>query len=95
MARQSTQMHHFKDLTMSNAPTPDLDAKPSVKNGGAKDADMKITDKSLALCHAIEAAGASEALTKCSVLASELHAEMQRLTKLSDTMKRFVAENYP
>lgn len=56
---------------------------------------MKNTEKSLALCHAIEAAGASEALTKCSVLASELHAEMQRLAQLAERMKRFVAENYP
>lgn len=56
---------------------------------------MKNTEKSLALCHAIEAAGASEALTKCSVLASELYAETKRLAELSETMKRFVAENYP
>lgn len=56
---------------------------------------MKNTEKSLALCHAIEAAGASEALTKCSVLASEIHAEAVRLEKLSEKMKQFVAENYP
>jgi hypothetical protein len=37
---------------------------------------MKTSEKALALCHAIEAAGASEALTKCSVLASELHTEI-------------------
>lgn len=37
---------------------------------------MKTSDKALALCHAIEAAGASEALTKASVLASELHTEI-------------------
>lgn len=56
---------------------------------------MKITEQSLALCYAIEAAGASEALTKCSVLASELHAEAKRLSALADKMKRFAAENYP
>lgn len=37
---------------------------------------MKTSDKALALCHAIERAGASEALTKASVLASELHTEI-------------------
>lgn len=56
---------------------------------------MKIKEQSLALCHAIEAAGASEALTKCSVLASELHTEAKRLAELADKMKRFAAENYP
>ena len=59
------------------------------------DAPMKLTETSLALCQAIEAAGASEQLTKCSVLATELHAEAKRITELADTMKRFVAENYP
>ena len=56
---------------------------------------MKIKEQSLALCHAIEAAGASEALTTCSVLASHLYAEAERLSDLSERMKRFVAENYP
>lgn len=60
---------------------------------------MNITEKSLALCQAIEAAGCSEALTKCSVLASELHTELVaqnvRLSRLSESMKRFVAEYYP
>lgn len=56
---------------------------------------MKIKEQSLALCYAIEAAGASEALTKCSVLASELHAEAKRIAELADKMKRFAAENYP
>lgn len=60
---------------------------------------MTTQEKSLALCHAIEAAGASEALTKCSVLASELRteivAETARLARLSESMKRFVAEYYP
>lgn len=56
---------------------------------------MKIKEQSLALCYAIEAAGASEALTKCSVLASELHAEAKRIAELADRMKRFAAENYP
>lgn len=56
---------------------------------------MKIKEQSLALCHAIEAAGASEALTKCSVLASELLAEAKRLAEIADKMKRFAAENYP
>lgn len=37
---------------------------------------MKTSEKALALCYAIEAAGASEQLTKCSVLASELHHEI-------------------
>jgi|GEM_PF-4464375 len=39
---------------------------------------MTTSKKALALCHAIEAAGASKALTKCSVLASELHAELRK-----------------
>jgi len=39
---------------------------------------MTTPKKALALCHAIEAAGASKALTKCSVLASELHAELSK-----------------
>jgi len=56
---------------------------------------MKIKEQSLALCYAIEAAGASEALTKCSVLGSELLAEAKRLSELADKMKRFAAENYP
>lgn len=56
---------------------------------------MKNAEKSLALCYAIEAAGASEVLTKCSVLASELHVEMKRLAELSERMKMFAAENYP
>jgi len=56
---------------------------------------MKIKTQSLALCYAIEAAGASEALTKCSVLASEVHTEAKRLAELADKMKRFAAENYP
>jgi len=56
---------------------------------------MKIKEQSLALCHAIEAAGASEALTKCSVLASELLTEAKRLAEIADKMKRFAAENYP
>ena len=55
---------------------------------------MKIKNQSLALCYAIEAAGASEALTKCSVLASELNTEAKRLADLADRMKRFAAENY-
>lgn len=58
-----------------------------------------IAEKALALCHAIEAAGASEALTKCSVLASELRKEIQaeteRTVALAAKMKKFVAENYP
>jgi len=37
------------------------------------------TEKALALCHAIEAAGASEQLTACSVLASEILADVQKL----------------
>lgn len=60
---------------------------------------MNTSEKSLVLCYAIEAAGASEALTKCSVLASELRteivAESARLSRLSESMKRFVAEYYP
>lgn len=60
---------------------------------------MNITEKSLALCQAIEAAGCSEALTKCSVLASELRteivAETARLARLSASMKANVAEYYP
>lgn len=56
---------------------------------------MKIEKQSLALCHAIEAAGASEALTKCSVLASEMRTEAQRLAKVADKMRRFAANNYP
>ncbi len=56
---------------------------------------MKIKEQSLALCYAIEAAGASEALTKCSELASELLTEARRLRELADRMKRFAAENYP
>lgn len=39
---------------------------------------MTTSQKALALCHAIEAAGASEQLTKCSVLASELRLQIQR-----------------
>lgn len=56
---------------------------------------MKIKQQSIELCYAIEAAGASEALTKCSVLASELNTEAKRLAELADKMKRFAAENYP
>lgn len=60
---------------------------------------MNTSEKALALCHAIEAAGASEQLTKCSVLASELRAailtERIRILTLADTMNKFVAENYP
>ena len=56
---------------------------------------MKIKDQSLALCYAIEAAGASEALTKCSVLASELLTEAKRLEELADRMKRYAALYYP
>ena len=56
---------------------------------------MKIKNQSLALCYAIEAAGASEALTKCSVLASELNAEAKRIAEVADRMTRFAAENYP
>jgi hypothetical protein len=37
------------------------------------------TEKALALCHAIEAAGASEQLTACSVLASDILADVQKL----------------
>ena len=37
---------------------------------------MKTSDKALALCNAIEAAGASEKLTKASLLASELRTEI-------------------
>ena len=55
---------------------------------------MKIKNQSLALCHAIEAAGASEALTKCSVLASELLTEAKRLEELADRMKRYAALYY-
>jgi hypothetical protein len=56
---------------------------------------MKIKDQSLALCYAIEAAGASEALTKCSVLASELLTEAKRLEELADRMNRYAAAYYP
>lgn len=62
---------------------------------GSEFQPMKIKEQSIALCYAIEAAGASEALTKCSVLASELHSEAKRLSELADKMKRFAAENYP
>lgn len=47
-----------------------------------------LAEKALALCHAIEAAGASEQLTKCSVLASELRADIAAASK---TMKPVVA----
>jgi len=56
---------------------------------------MKIKEQSLALCHAIEAAGASEALTKCSVLASELLAEAKRLAEFFFKKDPAAAENYP
>lgn len=45
---------------------------------------MNITEKALSLCHAIEAAGASEPLTKCSVLAAELHSALQREDAIAD-----------
>lgn len=60
---------------------------------------MTTSEKALVLCHAIEAAGASEQLTKCSVIASELRTEIQaekaRVDTLAAKMKKFVAENYP
>ncbi len=60
---------------------------------------MTTSEKALALCHAIEAAGASEQLTKCNVLASELRTEIQaesaRIAALAGKMKKFVSENYP
>ncbi len=43
---------------------------------------MKTTEKALELCHAIEAAGASEELTKCSVIASDLRCEISHLETL-------------
>lgn len=57
------------------------------------------SQKALALCHAIEAAGASEALTKCSVLASELHTEIQvkekTATDCAKSLRRYAADCFP
>lgn len=60
---------------------------------------MTTSEKALALCHAIEVAGCSEQLTKCSVLASEIRTDIQtesaRIAALAGKMKKFVGENYP
>lgn len=48
---------------------------------------MNTTEKALELCHAIEAAGASEQLTKCSVLASALRAEVAQLETVAAGME--------
>lgn len=57
---------------------------------------MKTSEKALALCHAIEAAGTSEQLTKCSVLASELKTEIEsQETTITDcvrSLKRYAKE---
>ena len=76
-----------------------IESQGPAKVVAAVTAGSALSEKSLALCYAIEAAGASEALTKCSVLASELRTEIvtetARLARLSESMKRFVAEYYP
>ena len=50
---------------------------------------MNTSEKALALCHAIEAAGASEQLTNCSVLASELliALQQQEQTRTAEMLK--------
>ena len=57
------------------------------------------TEKARALCYAIEAAGASEQLTACSVLASELLAETIKLAerdaKLASQLKWHGEETFP
>lgn len=60
---------------------------------------QSTSEKASALCHAIEAAGASEQLTKCSVLASELRSEIQRnemtMTKCAESLNRYAGECFP
>ena len=57
------------------------------------------SEKALALCHAIEAAGASEQLTKCSVLASDLRADIlrteERDRRLAASLTLYAAECFP
>ena len=49
--------------------------------------------KALALCHAIEAAGASKELTKCSVLATELHAEIKKIAERDAFIAKSLTEH--
>jgi len=48
---------------------------------------MNTSKKALALCHAIEAAGASEQLTHCSILASGLMNEIATLEEADAVLK--------
>jgi len=56
---------------------------------------MTPSEKALALCHAIEAAGASEQLTKCSVLASELREQLAGIESAIDPFARVYRFNAP
>lgn len=57
------------------------------------------SEKTLALCHAIEAAGASEQLTKCSVIASSLHTEIEakekHIANCAASLNRYAEECFP
>lgn len=57
------------------------------------------SEKALALCYAIEAAGASEQLTRCSVLESQVHADVKKIAERDAAMvaslTRYAAECFP
>lgn len=60
---------------------------------------MTTSQKALALCSAIEAAGASDQLTKCSVLASEIRGEIEAkettIKNCADSLNRYAVECFP